>query len=133
MALAAATTLVESAAFNQSTQATFRNPILDGAAPDPYIYHHSDGYYYWSKSTGGGIEVLKSRILTNWRNAERREVFRANAPYTDLWAPEIHFIRGNFYIYFALATNGDNANHRMYVIRANDPNNALGGYTGQVQ
>ncbi|CAG7718764.1 unnamed protein product [Allacma fusca] len=118
---------------NSSTQATFRNPILNGAAPDPYIYRHNDGFYYWAKSTGNGIEVMRSRILTDFRNSERRVVFNAQAPYGALWAPEIHFIQGNFYIYFALETNNDNANHRMYVIRANDPNNALGGYSGIVK
>jgi len=90
---------------------------------------HTDGFYYWALSTGLGIDVLKSRSLTNWNGAERRRVFNSVAPFGALWAPEIHYVRGSFYIYFALETNNDNANHRMYVIRALDANNALGSYT----
>lgn len=33
----------------------------------------------------------------------------------ELWAPEIHFIDGRFYIYFA-ADDGQNKNHRTYVL-----------------
>lgn len=44
-------------------------------------------------------------------------VYRPPAPYTDLWAPELHFIQGAFYIYVAMAKNGNNAEHRMYVLK----------------
>ena len=93
---------------NGTTFATFHNPILDENAPDPYIFLHTDGYYYYSKTwqpSKTGVEVLRSRILTDWRNAERRVVFTVNAPFGNCWAPEIHYIRGNWYIYFAPDTN----------------------------
>ena len=34
----------------------------------------------------------------------------------ELWAPELHYIQGEWYIYVA-ADDGNNANHRMYVLR----------------
>ena len=34
-----------------------------------------------------------------------------------MWAPELHFIQGAFYIYVAMAKNGNNAEHRMYVLK----------------
>jgi GH43 family beta-xylosidase len=77
-----------------------------------------------------GVTLYKSRSLTNWRESETRLVHRVPEGAANLWAPEIHFIRGNWYIYFAL-DDGDNANHRMYVITALDPNNPLGSYTEQ--
>lgn len=36
----------------------------------------------------------------------------------ELWAPEIHFIQGKWYFYFA-ADDGNNLNHRMYVLENN--------------
>lgn len=108
---------------------TYRNPIFNTPTPDPFVYLHSDGFYYWAISTGAGIDVMRTRTLTNWNNAERSRVFDAAPPYGALWAPELHFIQGNWYIYFALETDGQNINHRNYVIRALDSNNALGGYS----
>jgi beta-xylosidase len=43
-------------------------------------------------------------------------VYTPPAPLGDVWAPELHQINGAFYIYVAMDTNGDNANHRMYVL-----------------
>lgn len=120
--------LVDCSTSRNGTHATFTNPIRDFAWPDPYCYKHTDGFYYMSRSESNGVAVYKSRKLSNWRDAERALVVRAPDGLKDLWAPELHFIRGNWYIYFAL-DNGDNANHRMYVSRALDPNNALGDYT----
>lgn len=120
----------EAKSFNLTQpKATFHNPILDYAVPDPFVYRH-DGFYYMAVSRDGGIVVYKSALLSNWRNAETRLVYRTPGGLANLWAPELINVNGNWYIYFAL-DNGDNANHRMYVIRALDPNNALGDYTAE--
>jgi len=108
-------------------KATYHNPVLDYAAPDPFVVLH-EGFYYMVQSRNGGITVYKSSILTNWREAETREVYRVPEGLANCWAPEIHYVQGNWYIYFAL-DDGDNANHRMYVIQGLDSNNALGDYT----
>lgn len=42
----------------------------------------------------------------------------------ELWAPELHHLAGRWYVYYA-ASDGDNANHRMYVLEADHP---LGPY-----
>ena len=80
------------------------------------------------RSEGNGVAVYKSRTLSNWRNAEKAIVVRAPSGLTNLWAPELHFVNGNWYLYYAL-DDGDNANHRMYVSRGTDPNNALAPFT----
>lgn len=50
--------------------------------------------------------------------------------YHDLWAPEIHLIRGNLYIYYTAITNRSGTDdHRMYVLRCNDARNPLGNWT----
>ena len=43
-----------------------------------------------------------------------------------VWAPELHFINGKWYIYFA-ADNGDNKNHRMHVLES-ATQDAMGAY-----
>lgn len=115
----------------------YTNPIFEGESPDPYIYLHTDGFYYYVRSNSsygeGSITVYKSKSLTNWRGVENQTVYETRPPYGELWAPEIHFIQGNWYIYFALDTDGNWDNHRMYVIKALDPLNPLGEYTEEVR
>jgi len=109
---------------------TFFNPVIDQLWADPFVYQHSDGFYYMSRAEMANTEiaVYKSQYLSNWRNAEYKTVYRAPQGLLNLWAPELHWVDGNFYIHFAL-DDGDNANHRMYVIQALDPENPLGNYT----
>ncbi len=44
-----------------------------------------------------------------------------NTPYSaQLWAPELHFLRGKWYIYFA-ADSGQNETHRNWVLENGSP------------
>jgi GH43 family beta-xylosidase len=95
---------------------TFSNPIYDGA--DPYVVRHDDVYYSINTGAGGCLEVWKSDSLI-----ERGECVVVWSPprggwnCSEVWAPELHFIRGAWYIYYA-ASNGQNHNHRMGVLRS---------------
>ncbi|ODM96220.1 Extracellular exo-alpha-(1-_5)-L-arabinofuranosidase [Orchesella cincta] len=108
----------------------FHNPIFEESWPDPYCYKHTDGYYYMPRREDDrrGIGLFRTKTLSNWRNAEKAVVVRAPDGLMSLWAPEIHFINGNFYLYYAM-DDGNNANHRMYVSRALNPNNPMGEWT----
>jgi GH43 family beta-xylosidase len=92
---------------------------------DPWITYH-DGHYYNCNARRGRIEVGKSSRMDD--RGDRATVWRA--PETgwnsaDVWAPELHWIRGKWYIYYA-ASAGDNATHRMGVLEAatDDPQGA---------
>jgi len=96
--------------------ATFTNPIISGGA-DPWIAY-KDGYYYLTHTTGTDVKVRKATRLagTNGTGATSQvKIFTPPAPNNkEVWAPELHFIQGKAYIYYA-ADDGNNANHRMYV------------------
>ena len=99
-----------------SLGATFTNPIIgDGA--DPWITY-KDGYYYLTHTTGWDIYVRRATRLAGTNGigaASQVMAFSPPAPYNwDVWAPELHFIQGKAYLYYA-ADNGTNANHRMFV------------------
>jgi GH43 family beta-xylosidase len=51
----------------------------------------------------------------------------------EIWAPELHFINGKWYMYFA-ADDGNNKNHRMYVIEntSKDPMQGEWTFKGKV-
>lgn len=102
----------------------YKNPIVIQRA-DPLIYKHTDGYYYFTASVPeyDRIEIRRSKTLQGLGDAE---TFVAWTKHESgemshlIWAPEIHFIQGKWYIYFAAAANGEvtgiTFNHRMYVI-----------------
>lgn len=96
---------------------TFVNPVYEGA--DPFVTKHTDGFYYFCQSEGDkGIAIWKSDRLTD--KGVKRIVWRA--PETswntsEVWAPELHYLRGKWYIYYA-ADSGNNADHRTGVLES---------------
>ena len=97
---------------------TFTNPIISDGA-DPWAIY-KDGYYYLTATTGWDVEVRRATRLAGTNGigaAVPAIVFIPPAPYNwDVWAPELHFIQGKAYVYYA-ADNGTNANHRMFVVQ----------------
>lgn len=98
---------------------TFRNPITESGA-DPFVVRFEDGYYY-VYSADGGVFVSRADNIHHLRQ-DGKCIFRPeeDKPYSrELWAPEIHFIDGDWYCYVA-ADDGVNANHHMYVLKSTD-------------
>ena len=98
---------------------TFRNPITESGA-DPFVVRFEDGYYY-VYSADGGVFVSRADNIHHLRQ-DGKCIFRPEEgkPYSrELWAPEIHFIDGEWYCYVA-ADDGVNANHHMYVLKSTD-------------
>lgn len=95
---------------------TFVNPIAEGA--DPSVIRHGD-QYIWCQSHGNrGVAIWVSDRLTSL--GTRHVVWEApeSGPYSkEVWAPEVQFINGKFYIYVA-ASNGQNKNHLAYVLES---------------
>ena len=87
----------------------FTNPIGQGA--DPWITK-VDGFYYASFSGAGKnsknfITITKSTSLTQL--GERKIVWVAPQEGWNsncIWAPEIHFLNGKWYIYYAAGKSG---------------------------
>jgi GH43 family beta-xylosidase len=104
-------------------QATLTNPVApDGH--DPWVIQ--DGHvYYYCYSHRGRIWVNRSRTIQEAVQFAGQAVWQPERgrPYSrELWAPELHKLGGQWYIYVA-ADDGQNENHRMYVLQArtNDP------------
>jgi GH43 family beta-xylosidase len=77
-----------------------------------------NGYFYFMVTTGGNLRIWKTRNMADLGSAESRVVWRppASGPYSrDIWAPELHFLNGKWYIYFA-ADAGKNESHRIWVL-----------------
>ncbi|MNZ26126.1 Extracellular exo-alpha-(1-_5)-L-arabinofuranosidase precursor [compost metagenome] len=111
---------------------------------DPWIYKHPDGYYYFTASVPeyDRIEVRRSTTIQGLKDAVPAVAWRKyeTGPLSaNIWAPEIHYIDGKWYIYFAAARTTETQDglfdHRMYVLE-NESENPLEGTwveKGQVQ
>lgn len=102
----------------------FYNVLAPGGA-DPWVLRHTDGDYYFTATTGSDLRLWRSRSLVGIVAGEMKIVRTAGGPgpsSQQFWAPELHFLDGKWYLYFA-ASNGDNAQHRMFVLEnsAADP------------
>ncbi|WP_461218005.1 glycoside hydrolase family 43 protein [Lapidilactobacillus salsurivasis] len=105
-----------------------KQPIVLQRA-DPWVYLHTDGYYYFTGSVPGyqEIEVRRARTLAGLETAERVAVWHAHS--TGLmsqliWAPEILYLQGKWYIYFAAADQDGERDaqhhHRMFAIECDE-------------
>ena len=68
--------LLALASAQSNSSATYTNPILNvvGAA-DPWVIRY-DGYYYMTYTTSTNVTILRSKILTDWNNAEAKLAFQ---------------------------------------------------------
>lgn len=105
---------------------TFVNPIVRQRA-DPWVYLHTDGYYYFTASVPeyDRIELRRATTLQGLGDAEAKVVWRKHATGpmgAHIWAPEIHFIDGKWYVYFAAGGAEQVWHIRIYVLENASPN-----------
>ena len=95
---------------------TFKNPIAPSGA-DPWVIQ-GNGVYYYCYSLGG-IAINKAvRLQDIYAAQDVRFAWNPpqGQPYSqEIWAPELHYVDGKWYIYFA-ADDGKNEHHRMWVL-----------------
>jgi len=101
---------------------SFSNPIAP-SGNDPWLIFH-EGYYYYCLSEKGGVCVARIKNIYDLNKAELVRVWLppSGTNYSrEIWAPELHYLNGEWYIYFA-ADDGKNENHRMYVLKGTTQN-----------
>jgi GH43 family beta-xylosidase len=104
-------------------ETTFTNPLLP-SGPDPWVLQ-KDQVYYYTHTLGNRIGLTKTAAMSQLRNYPLTTLWTppATGPYArNIWAPELHYLAGKWYIYFAADDDRD-INHRMYVLEnaAADP------------
>lgn len=100
----------------------FYNVIFQTGS-DPWVYKHTDGYYYNVFVNASGIMIRRAKTITGLDAGVRSLAWtpvKGTMYSSNVWAPEMHYLKDTdgkykWYIYFA-ADNGTNANHRMYVL-----------------
>jgi GH43 family beta-xylosidase len=101
---------------------TFTNPLLE-SGPDPWVTTDG-GYYYYTNTLGDRLQIWKTKDITDLRNAATKVVWRAPAAGPNsksIWAPELHRIKGKWYLYYTAADKAfDDDAHRHIFVLEND-------------
>ncbi|CAI0985755.1 family 43 glycosylhydrolase [Serratia quinivorans] len=114
----------------------YPNPLIEQRA-DPFILRHSDGYYYFTASVPeyDRLELRRARSLSELAQASPTVVWQKpqQGPMSHLiWAPELHFINGKWYLYFAAAHSPEIAGglfqHRMFALECSAANPLTGDW-----
>jgi GH43 family beta-xylosidase len=100
---------------------------------DPHVLLHADGYYYFTASVPeyDRIELRRTRSLTALASAEPKVVWTKHDKGDMshfIWAPEIHFVEGKWYIYFSASRKHSIWRLRMYALENSSPNPLEGAW-----
>lgn len=98
---------------------------------DPWIHRHTDGYYYFTATVPeyDRLELRRAKTIEGLKDADPKVIWRKHesGPMgSHIWAPELHYISGKWYIYFAAGGAEDIWAIRMYVLE-NEAANPLEG------
>ncbi|WP_342757262.1 glycoside hydrolase family 43 protein [Kineothrix sedimenti] len=101
---------------------------------DPYVYRHEDGTYYFTSSIPAydGIVIRKADTLAGLAQADEVEVWHMHENGVmshHVWAPELHYVNGAWYIYFAAGEAEAVWNIRPYVLECKDADPLTGTWT----
>ena len=85
----------------------YTNPLILQRA-DPYVYRHTDGWYYFTASVPSydRIELRKAKTIAQLADATPCTVWTKHESgdmSQHIWAPELHYLDGCWYLYFAAA------------------------------
>ena len=115
---------------NKANLIQISNPLIEQRA-DPWIYRHTDGYYYFTATVPAYDKLILRRAETLEGLATAPEVViwekhKSGIMGAHIWAPELHQIDGKWYIYFAAGSAEDIWAIRIYVLE-NESANPLEG------
>ncbi|WP_420152416.1 family 43 glycosylhydrolase [Siphonobacter sp.] len=98
------------------SEATFRNPIQNGA--DPFVYR-KDGQYYYMQTVGNRVDLWRTEKMSELNSARRTTIFTppaTGANSRNLWAPEIYFLNGKWYVYYTAGSDTEEYSQRTWVL-----------------
>jgi len=88
---------------------------------DPYVYRHTDGVYYFTATVPEYDRIIlrSARSLEELRESGEAVIWKKHekgAMGNHIWAPELHYLWGKWYIYFAAGDASDKWRIRPYVL-----------------
>ncbi|MFG6687813.1 family 43 glycosylhydrolase [Mariniflexile sp. HNIBRBA6329] len=122
---------------NYSQTLEFNNPIAEQRA-DPWVYKTDDGVYYLTATVPeyNQIVIRKSNSINGLKEAQEKVVWHKHKQGVmghHIWAPELHWIDGKWYIYFAAGGAENIWNIRMWALSNSSKDPMEGEWTEEGQ
>ena len=119
------------------TTTTFANPLVQQRA-DPWILRHTDGNYYFTASVPEYDRIIlrRAKTVAGLAEAEEKVIWRKHPRGemgAHIWAPELHWIDGAWYVYFAAGRAERIWDIRIYVLSNDSPDPFQGEWTERGQ
>ncbi len=94
---------------------------------DPYVIRHTDGIYYFTASVPAYDSIVLRAASSLKELSDTEEVciwkkHETGAMGNHIWAPELHYLHGKWYIYFAAGDAEDKWRIRPYVLECEGQN-----------
>jgi len=104
-------------------------PLLP-SGPDPWVTQR-DGVYYYTNTQGDRISLWKTTDVAWLADVVPVVVWRAPAQGPNsaaIWAPELHFLDGKWYLYYSAADkqHNDDAHRHVFVLENASPDPTQG-------
>lgn len=98
----------------------YNTPFIEQRA-DPYVYRHTDETYYFTASVPAYdcIVLRKAETLEGLQTAQETVVWtkhESGEMSKHIWAPELHYLFGKWYLYFAAGEKDDIWKIRPFVL-----------------
>jgi GH43 family beta-xylosidase len=106
----------------------FSNPLYQGE--DPWVSYQDGSYYVCTSGPVDPTAVYVSKSPTLLDRGEKVKVWQDADNYRRVFAPELHFIHGKWYIYFCADVKSEGWRHLAVVLQAKT-GNPLEGFTCQ--
>lgn len=107
-------------------QNEYINPFIEQRA-DPYVVKANDGSYYFTASVPAfdSIVLRHSKTLLGLKDAPEKEIWHKHESGEmswHIWAPELHYLKREWYIYFAAGQKESIWAIRPYVLHCKGQN-----------
>ena len=102
----------------------FYNPLL-GSGPDPWVYK-KDRFYYYTHTMVNNISIWRTIAMSELSNTSGKVVWTpptAGPNSRNIWAPELYYLQGKWYLYYTAGASSDLATQRCFVLEnsSSDP------------
>ncbi|MDX3380701.1 family 43 glycosylhydrolase [Streptomyces niveiscabiei] len=110
----------------------YTNPLKSAKGADPWLEYHDGNYYLVTTTFTGILGIRKSPTLAGLATAPNVQVWSDTTASrnTNIWAPELHFLNGRWYLYYSAGQSGvaccDSQRTHVLESAGTDP---LGPYT----
>ena len=104
--------------------------VTAGAAPDPFVcYDHATDYYYGLSTQNSVLVLHRSKLLAElFTGPESYVAYSAGAEVIgSIWAPEMYFMDGHWYIYTSGQLTVEDGTKRLFVLESENAD-PFGGF-----